>query len=1441
MAIISLDRRFWEWSKGDPVDPDVLARLYRPTDLLSWDDVSARRRVVLLAEAGSGKTEEMREQARLRVAAAQHAFFATVEDVAEDGLDGALRAAERPRLAAWRTSDQDAWFFIDSIDEAKLGRVRLDRAFRKIADGISRAERRAHVILSCRLLDWEFASDLERLKSELPIPPDPNLPPPPSGDEVLVHALRHEMPEKEKLTAEQPLVVLMVALDEPRLRRFASEKGVLDVAAFLDQIQSANLWRFARRPLDLDWLVQFWKDHGRLGSLAEMLKSSLAARVAETKTDRARDDTLDATRALHAIERIGAALVFGRKATISVPDSELLRPEDERPLNVDEVLPDWSAQDRSHLLSRPIFDPATFGRARLHNDNEGTVRGYLTACWLRRLRENKLSRGELFGLIFATSYGIELIKPSVQETAAWLALWDEDVGREVARREPALLLTAGDPASLSPAVRAAVLTDIIERLAAGARLLILDFDSVKRFSRPDLSPVIAALWPKYEGCTEARELMLRIIWLGPLADCAQLAEQALRTYAERYTRIIAGRAICAAGDAAMKMRYASFVSASCATLPNTITIEAIDALFPTVIGVADLLALLACIDVTDADGGLSIEWQLPGWIDRVTDRAALEALLRGMLDGLGPEARDIGQLPNKRDETYLIGLASAAYRLLAEFCADGEAPTDAIDAAMRIGIAFRYGRHSIREIKDVGAELRRTAARRRLALWRVAEQRNGHPWLHGQPAQNLMQIEFFGFPLCLQLEDAAWLLDDASVRTAENERRLAINASMTLWRGAGEPTDLLARIERVAQPDRVLLGDYRAWITPRTMSAEEAAQEQHWKEISERNSADRAAREASWLEFAERLRKDPDELRHLRPPTAEGVDARLFHLWQLLSADIDSRYSIDSVAPLEPMFGAEVAALIKDALIAHWRLWRPRLKSQRKGAQLNQVSMIDIMGVTGISLEAGANPKWADALSADEAILAAEYATLEINGYPTWLLGLAQAKPAQVREVLLREVAAELDDPEPKPRYDNLEDIARTDAPIAGLMAPTFLSELKQRINIPNQALSPFLVATVKGIGAERAELCTLLLARFTEVEDGERRGLFLSAAFAIDAVAATEALTHRLDELDERAQTELVQQILPSIFGTSFHGPEFESPTLDFTTLERLVTIAFHTLRVDEDHARPSGQVFSPDQRDHAEHARGKAFEQLANTPGWASFEAILRLTENAECPIPRSRLLEIARNRAAEDAEGAAWAPGDALTVETNAEAPPRTAKDLQSVALRRLDDMQHDLLHGDFSQGATLKAQQNETAVQNWIADRLRLKQGQAYSVEREPHVAGEKEPDVRLRAKATDASVAIEIKVAESWSIPQLEAALSEQLCTRYLRARDARHGILLLVHQDARPQGWRDPQTGRFLTFLEVTAHLRQLAVGIASAASDAPQPEIAILDVSSCEAKGAKR
>ena len=165
------------------------------------------------------------------------------------------------------------------------------------------------------------------------------------------------------------------------------------------------------------------------------------------------------------------------------------------------------------------------------------------------------------------------------------------------------------------------------------------------------------------------------------------------------------------------------------------------------------------------------------------------------------------------------------------------------------------------------------------------------------------------------------------------------------------------------------------------------------------------------------------------------------------------------------------------------------------------------------------------------------------------------------------------------------------------------------------------------------------------------------------------------------------------------------------------------------------------------------------------------------------------------------------------------------------RRIEDMQHDLVHDDYQQGETLAGLPSENTVQRWFSDRMHLKQGRSFSVDREAHVADEKEPDVRLRAKATDANVPIEIKVAESWTLPQLESALIDQLCGKYLRDRQTRHGILLLVHQTPRPVGW-EAEDGVMLTFQQVVERLRAKAAELAGASTDAPQPEIAVIDVS---------
>src|SRR5262249_19522400 len=149
---------------------------------------------------------------------------------------------------------------------------------------------------------------------------------------LLIKVLRHERTEEKAAEAEKPLVLVLASLDQDRVRRFAIGKGAPNVDGFLAEMDALNLWRFARRPLDLDWLVQFWQRYQRLGTLSEMLATSLRERSKETDPGRARRHSIDAHRALTALERVGACLVFGRAVTITIPDDEITLARDSNAL-----------------------------------------------------------------------------------------------------------------------------------------------------------------------------------------------------------------------------------------------------------------------------------------------------------------------------------------------------------------------------------------------------------------------------------------------------------------------------------------------------------------------------------------------------------------------------------------------------------------------------------------------------------------------------------------------------------------------------------------------------------------------------------------------------------------------------------------------------------------------------------------------------------------------------------------------------------------------------------------------------------------------------------------------------------------------------------------------------------------------------------------------------
>jgi hypothetical protein len=121
---------------------------------------------------------------------------------------------------------------------------------RRLADGIEGAEARAHIILSGRMSDWEFRKDLESVASRLPIPGG-NLGHGTTPEEELLRIVRQLGRPKGPPSPEKPLVVIMARLDRDRVRLFAKAKGANDLDQFLAQVEAANLWHFARRPLDL--------------------------------------------------------------------------------------------------------------------------------------------------------------------------------------------------------------------------------------------------------------------------------------------------------------------------------------------------------------------------------------------------------------------------------------------------------------------------------------------------------------------------------------------------------------------------------------------------------------------------------------------------------------------------------------------------------------------------------------------------------------------------------------------------------------------------------------------------------------------------------------------------------------------------------------------------------------------------------------------------------------------------------------------------------------------------------------------------------------------------------------------------------------------------------------------------------------------------------------
>lgn len=413
----------------------------------NWADLLKSKRILIISEAGAGKTYECRTQQQVLWAAGEPAFYVELADLARNNLRDLLSHDEEIRFDTWHASQSDvATFFLDSIDELKLSLGSFEQALKRLAKAVAGQLGRVRVIITSR----PIPVDEQIFRQILPVPDEPDEAA--TSEEFANSAMaRRAQKSSDEQIARDWRNVALLPLSTAQIKQMAIKEGVDDPDALLTDIRQRNAEEFIRRPQDLIELCADWREHRRIRSHRDQVASNIAVKLKPRQHGREKA-ALSADKALEGARRLALAASLSRKLTLR-HSAEADREGDpaDAPLDPSSILHDWTQDERTTLLERSLFGFASYGRVRFHHRS---VIEYLAAEHLLALREQGVPVRSIKRIVFTTTaQGDEVVKPSLRPVAAWMAFRDDAIFEEVLRREPDVLLNFGDPESLSSAQR----------------------------------------------------------------------------------------------------------------------------------------------------------------------------------------------------------------------------------------------------------------------------------------------------------------------------------------------------------------------------------------------------------------------------------------------------------------------------------------------------------------------------------------------------------------------------------------------------------------------------------------------------------------------------------------------------------------------------------------------------------------------------------------------------------------------------------------------------------------------------------------------------------------------------------------------------------------------------------------------------------------------------
>ncbi|WP_437909438.1 hypothetical protein WME95_17060 [Sorangium sp. So ce327] len=1382
--IIPLDRTFVRV-------PDDVSNVIAFTDRrrfgvgpIRWAQLLEQSCVVVLGEAGIGKTAELRGCVTSIVQSGNAAFFLPVDALASRGAERTL-AADPQLFRTWRSAtDGEAWFMLDAVDESALRGRTLSDALSNLCDELDHNLSRARLIVSSRASDWRSADDAElRTLAE-------RLAPPLRGAELFA-------------------LVQLAPLTEAQVTALCVHWGMTDVAAFLQAVRDANAWSFLERPLDVRWLSRYWTTEGRLGSLRDLVEFNIDERLKEKQ---GRPTLIAAARAKDGAATISLVASLARRSAFLVPGDDV-DPRAVDALDPKDVLSDWRNEELQDLLARGLFDEATYGRVRVHHR---TVHEYLAAARLAQMLKDGFPRSDLNALFFRESSGRTVVPRNLTAILAWLALFDPEIRRLATRIAPEYLVDEGDPSGIPADERRNILRAYADRFRDRERVFH-HFDSIglRRFACVELTTTIRELLTASGEPEHLRELLLRLIAKGRLAILTDVALTiALSPATSVIVRLAAIRAVRDSGGDADRAQLANLLTASAAQDPE-VAAALLEALFPTLLAVPDAVALLQRVTRLPRSTITSIDVLVPKLPERCSPDQRRE-LLAGLILLLRAPASSPGRPVLEPQGAWLAECVAELLGLIVE---DGTPLPDEAPEALELIDEARYHPDGP-PMPHVSAALDRHPQLRRAIFWRAIgafedeQRRQARTYWDATAA-------------CARLgtQDLAWLAEDALLRAQSRERALTFDC---LWhlsqRGIEDASQREAVLSRIAQEsdaahgDKALVRKLQRKANPPFYVPREAFSRMRLRERA------RALRETRTLESNRQI------LNSILPEIAAGARSDvLLHLFERCRSREPGGRGTISFTAISERYGSAVAEATRRGLKAFWRINRPiRIEDHEP----HSVPFHAIIGLLGIALDV-ADGLSVSTLSYELQRAVVEYAPWSLNRFPEWFENVARDHAQLVRDVLRPPIQLDYAalPPKQEPELGRvLYKISRAPEAVRQACAPE-LTELLLVSDPPYVRVLQDTLDVIDGVSAiPRIQFIALAEQRCrASANDPARFAIWWCQWFALDAMPALAALEALLGA--HPGPRELAEETFSRLWMlTDSRSAQGRVPLKsNRDALICLIPIVFRYIRAADDIVHQGAHIV--ERRDHCQDLRAALLPWLSGVEGTPTVEALEHLATEPWLAQGAEWIRHLAAVRAVDDATARALTVTQAAAFVRNLVLEPTTVAQLFGIVLNRLEDIRLNLAHDDFSVRdaySPAKAPILEEPVQNLLAQRLEDARRQQYTVAREPEVTRKKKPDIRVANPRCEGPVTLEVKIAERWTLPQLEEAIRDQLVGTYMKANNSKYGVLVLCSSGPRKH-WEQPSLGK-LDFQGIAEHLRKFAANLASSTTSISGLRVVTID-----------